>query len=403
MYIQVFIISIKMPFPFYQQLDAIDCGVACLRMIAKHYGKAFSVAYLRQHAHLDRQGVSVLGLSHAAEQIGLRTLAVKTPFAALEQEPPVPFVAHWHQNHFVVVYRIRKGKVYVADPASQKIVYTQAEFEQGWAVGASQGEKVGISLLIEPTPAFYEEQEGEEKSSRVSMGFLLGYLKPYRALILQLFLGLLVGNVLALLAPLLTQGLVDMGIQRRDLPFVYVLLIAQLMLFLGNTSLGILRAWILLHISARVNIALISDFLAKLMLLPISFFDSKNLGDIRQRIGDHQRIQSFLTSSSLDFVFSISNFVVFSVIVISYSPSLFAFSIFGSVVYVTWVLFFMKQRRILDQKRFNQSATYQATSLRLSCYFVKSMTLVAVTTFIVLAQGCCICTNRQKSWACLKT
>ena len=289
-------------FPFYKQLDAMDCGPSCLRMIAKHHGRNYSVQTLRERSHITRQGVSLLGTSDAAESIGFRTMGVRLSLDQLAKESPLPCIAHWKQNHFVVVYKITKGHVYVADPAHGHIKYTREEFLQHWASTKTEGEAQGICLLLEPTPDFYN-QEGETRDKK-TFRFLFSYVRPYGKFITQLVLGMVLGALLQLIFPFLTQAIVDIGISNQDLGFITLILIAQLVLFISQASVEFIRSWILLHISTRVNISLISDFLIKLMKLPIGFFDSKMIGDLMQRIGDHTRIENFLTVSSLNILFT---------------------------------------------------------------------------------------------------
>src|SRR5450759_142188 len=271
-------------FPFFKQYDAMDCGPSCLRMIAAFYGKTYSLQKLRQLAHISREAVSLLGMSDAAEAIGFRTIGARITIEQL-MEAPKPCVIHWDQDHFVVVYKYRKGTVYVADPAFGLVEYSELEFKKNWLATVRQGEQKGICLLFEPTPKFFE-LEGETVN-RSNFKFLLKYLKPHLKLVSQLVLGFLVGSLIQLIFPFLTQSIVDIGINTQDINFIYLILAAQMMLFLSRMTVDFIRSWILLHISTRINIALISDFLIKLMKLPMGFFDSKNLGDIMQRIGDH--------------------------------------------------------------------------------------------------------------------
>lgn len=301
-------------FPHYRQLDTMDCGATCLRMIAKYYGRLYTAQTLRQRSSITREGVSLLGISDAAESIGMRTMGVKTTLENLEKEKVTPFIAHWNQNHFVVVYKIDKNKVYVADPGASKITYTKQEFIKHWASTEKDGNKQGIALLLEPTPAFYENKD--EKQSRTSFKFLLNYLKPHKKLIGQLILSLIFGSLIQLIFPFLTQSIVDFGIANNNLSFITLVLIAQMVLFVSRMSVDFIRSWIMLHISTRINISLISDFLIKLMKLPIGFFDTKMTGDLLQRIGDHNRIESFLTGQSLATLFSFVNLIIFGIVLV---------------------------------------------------------------------------------------
>lgn len=350
-------------FPHITQLDARDCGPTCLAMISRFYGKVYSIQTLRERSFITRQGVSLLGISDAAESIGFRTIGARLSLQQLREEATLPCIAHWRQNHFVVVYRITKDTVYVSDPGEGLIRYTHEEFLNCWAANQREGEKEGICLLLEPTPEFYK-QEGED-SKRRGLGYLFSYLRPHHRFIVQLFVGLLAGSLLQLIFPFLTQSIVDKGISARNIGFVYLVLAAQLMLFFSQTAVEFIRSWIFLHISARVNISLISDFLIKLLKLPIGFFDSKMIGDIMQRIGDHTRIESFLTSSSLNILFSMLNLVIFGVVLAIYNMTIFVVFFLASILYVIWVVVFMKKRRELDFKRFQQLADNQSNLYQL--------------------------------------
>lgn len=350
-------------FPFYKQYDQMDCGPTCLRMIAKHYGKTYSLQYLREHSYISREGVSLLGISEAAEQIGLRTLAVKLTLEQLLQEAPLPCIVHWRQNHFIIVHHTTKRHVFVADPARGLIKMTIEDFKKGWLSDRKFGNDQGIALLLETTPEFYKT-EGEELN-KTGFRFLFSYLFKYKKLLVQLVLGLLLGSGLQLIFPFLTQSIVDFGINNQDISFIYLILFAQLALFLGQISVEFIRGWILLHIGARINISLISDFLIKLMKLPISFFDTKMIGDLLQRINDHYRIESFLTSTSLSTLFSLVNFVIFGAVLFFYNPLIFWIFLAGSVLYVAWILIFLKKRKDIDYKRFEQLSENQSKIIQL--------------------------------------
>lgn len=352
-----------MSFPFYRQLDQMDCGPTCLRMVAKHHGRSYSMRTLREKSEIGKEGVSLLGISQAAESIGFRTLAVRVPFARLAQDAPVPFIVHWGQNHFVVVYRIKRDSVYVADPEAGLVCYTVAEFKSKWATSVYEGEPCGIVLLLEPTPTFFTE-EGEV-DSRLGLTSLWSYLRPHKRLLVQLGIGLLAGSGLQLLLPLLTQSVVDTGIKTRNLSFITLILVAQLVLFASRTAVDFIRSWIVLHISTRLNLRILSDFLAKLLRLPLSFFDSKQTGDILQRINDHERIEQFLTGSSLTVLFSIINLGVFGIVLAMYHLPIFGVFVGGSLLYAGWVLIFLRFRRQLDHKRFALASQNQGSLIQL--------------------------------------
>lgn len=332
-------------------------------MIAKHYGKSYTSQTLRKRSYITREGVSLLGISDAAESIGFRTMGVKAPFEKLEQENITPFIAHWRQNHFVVVYKITKDKVYVADPAEGKITYTKQEFLKNWISTKENGEDQGIALILQPTPDFYEQ--ADEKADKTKFRFLFQYLRPHKKLIVQLLLGLILGSLLQLIFPFLTQSIVDFGIANNNLNFIYLVLIAQMVLFVSRMTVDFIRSWIMLHISTRVNISLISDFLIKLMKLPIGFFDTKMTGDLMQRIGDHQRIESFLTGQTLGTLFSLFNLLIFGLVLAWYSMKIFFIFLIGSALYITWIYLFMKRRRELDFKRFQEASSEQSNVIQL--------------------------------------
>ncbi len=350
-------------FPFYKQLDQSDCGPTSLRMVAKYYGRSYPVEYLREKCYITRNGVSVMGISEAAQAIGMRTMSVQIPFSKL-LEAPLPCIIYWRQRHFIVVYKIKRGLVYVADPAYGKVTFSQKEFMGGWHGEPQNEDQVGIALLLEPTPTFYENEPIKEGKS-LGLTYLFNYLKPYKKHLVQLFIGMLLGSILQLIFPFLTQAIVDRGIDYRDLSFIYVILLAQLMLFFSLTAVQFIRSWIILHMSTRVNISLVSDFLAKLMRLPISFFDTRVVGDILQRINDHNRIKSFLTSSSLSVVFSFLNFIVFGIVLATFNLHIFSIYLLSTVFYLIWVMVFLKKRKELDFKRFDQLSENQSSLVQL--------------------------------------
>ncbi len=350
-------------FPFYKQLDQMDCGASCLRMIARHYKKFFPLDYLRELTYQDREGVSLKGISDAAEHIGFHTLAVKISYQRLLKDIPIPCIAHWRQDHFVVVYKVTKSHVWIADPAAGKFKITKREFLEGWISDHQEGEDVGVLLLLEPTPEFYEKEDA--KINKGGFKYLFAYFRKYSKLIFQLVLSLLIGSLLQLVLPFLMQAMVDYGINKQDFNFVWLVVIAQIILYISQTSVELIRSWILLHIGSRVNINLISDFLLKLMRLPLRFFETKLTGDLLQRIIDNQRIEQFLTSTSLMTFFSLFNFVVFGIVLFIYNTLIFGVFVLGTLLYLGWVTLFMRKRRELDFKRFDQEAENQNKIIQL--------------------------------------
>jgi len=347
---------------YYKQLDQMDCGPTCIRIIAKFYGKAFSLQHLRSLSGINREGVSLLGISEAAEKIGFRTRGMKMSLTALSQIT-LPCILHWNQNHFVVLHKIKGRKFFIADPSKGEVVYDDTEFISHWRTDLAKEQREGIILTLDPGPQFF--QYDEETSAELSMQYLFGYLFRYKQLIIQLFIGLAVGSLLQLILPFLTQSIVDIGINTKNLNFIYIILIAQTMLFMGRLSVEFIRSWILLHISTRVNISILTDFIIKLMKLPMSFFDSRMTGDIMQRMNDQSRIQTFLTGPTLNIVFSVFNLVVFAIVLAHYNFVIFFIFLASTIIYSLWVVFFLKKRRSLDYKMFDISAKNQNSIVQL--------------------------------------
>jgi len=351
-------------FPFFQQLETKDCGPTCLKIIAKFYGKSVSIPELRELSETTREGSSLLAMSDTAEKMGFRTLGVKLAAQTL-QNTTLPCILHWNNEHFVILYKVKKGKYYVSDPAHGLIVYSEKEFIEWWiGKNATAESEEGIALLIEPTPKFQQYQSNAEE---VNYGFayLFKYVIKYKKFLVQLIIGLLAGSLLQLVVPFLTQSVVDVGIANQDVNFVYLILFAQIALFLGRSAIEVIRSWILLHLSTRINISLISDFFIKLMNLPISYFDTKMTGDIMQRINDHQRIESILTTSSLSVLFSAFTFIIFSFVLGYYSMTIFSLFMIGSTLYFLWVTIFLKKRKELDYLRFAQVSDEQSRVIEL--------------------------------------
>lgn len=356
-------------FPHCKQLDKMDCGPACLRMIAKFYGKNYSLQTLREHSYISRDGVSLMGLSDAAESIGFRTIGLRITLEQLEKDVPLPCILYWNQNHFVVCYGVKKrGDRYyfqIADPANSLLIYSEEEIKRCWLSAKSGTREVGIALVIELGTRFYEFGDESEGEQGHKLSFFIRYLTPYKKQLLQLALGMLTGSLLQLIFPFLTQSLVDVGIRDGNLGFITLILIAQIILFISQLSVEFIRSWILLHVNARISISLISDFLIKLMKLPLHFFDTKLLGDIMQRIRDHGRIRSFLMGSSISTVFSFITFFIFAIVLAYYNWYVLVIFLAGNILYVGWILLFMKYRRELDIKRFEQSADEESNLIQL--------------------------------------
>ncbi len=352
-------------FPFYKQLDLKDCGPTCLQIIAKFYGKIYSIDFLREKSHITQQGSSYGGIAEAAEIIGMHSLGANLTFESLCNEAPLPCIAHWRQRHFVVVYKIEKGKVYVSDPAHGLIKYTKEEFIDGWIPTKQKvSQSEGSVLLLEPTPIFYKN-ENDSTSKNLGFKSLVPYFKKYNKTLFQIFLGLFIVTLLQLTMPFLTQAVVDYGINYQNLNFVYLILVAQLVFFISTTSIQIIRDWLMLHMTSRINIRLLSDFLMKLMKLPISFFERKNIGDLLLRIQDHTRIQNFLSSSTLGALFSFVNIFVFSLVLAYYNMFIFTIFSLGTLLYLGWTILFLKKRRELDYKQFDLASGNQSSVIQL--------------------------------------
>ena len=340
------------------QHDSMQCGIACLQMVCKYFGREYSLDSLSKLCFATTEGVSMLGINEAANTLGLHTISARVTTTMLGKAP-LPSILHWDQNHFVVLYKVKKGKkFYVADPGKGLVTYSLEEFKQHWISTSSNGEDKGIAMFLETTPAFFtynmecEENVKEKRSFR----FLFGYVKKYRKYFGQIILGLLVGSLLQLVLPFLTQSIVDVGIKNQDIGFVWLILLGQLMLTISRTAIDFIRRWLLLHISLRIHISLVSDFFIKLLKLPMSFFDTKLMGDLMQRMNDHSRVNNFLTQQTLNITFAMLTFVVFSVVLFFYNKLVFAIFLLGSILYGAWMTLFLKRRKVLDYELFEQQA-----------------------------------------------
>ena len=332
-------------------------------MICKYYDRNYSIDTLLNYCFATNEGISLLGISEAANKIGLCTECVRISVNQLLKNSS-PCIIHWNQNHFVVLYKVSKGKkFYIADPGKGKIKYSIEDFKKHWISTSSNGEEKGIAMLIEPTAAFFEKTKNDDNKKH-SFRFLYGYIMQYRKYFLQIILGLLLGCILQLLMPFLTQGIVDLGINHRDIGLIWLILIGEFMIVTGRAATDFIRRWLLLHISMRINISLVSDFFIKLLKLPMSFFDTKLMGDLLQRMNDHSRVQSFLTNQVLSMMFSSLSFIVFGIVLFFYNRLIFGVFLIGSIIYGFWITYFLDRRKILDYMLFeqqakNQNKTYQ--------------------------------------------
>jgi ATP-binding cassette subfamily B protein len=345
-------------FPFYPQLDAKDCGPACLRMIAAWHGKQVSQFELSEAAAVDRDGVSLFGIAKAAEETGFACASLRVGIEELK-ELPLPAILHWHSNHFVVLYKIRRNHFFIADPAIGKMKVNEETFLKNWTTA----DKKGVAFIAEPAAEFYNTKEIARENNTAT--FLKKYLGKHKKKIVQLIGCLLLASLFQFLFPYVTQAIVDTGIRQHDLHLIQLLLLAQFVLFFAQAFTEFIRARILLFISTHINLSILTDFWKKLMRLPASFFESKNVGDILQRINDHRRIETFITGSALYTLFSAVSILVFSVILFNYEPLIFAVFALGSLLYLLWIRIFLKKKRILDYDRFAASARESSATMQL--------------------------------------
>lgn len=347
-------------FPLYFQHDAMQCGIACLQMVCKYYGKEYTLVQLSDICFATNEGVSLLGISQAAEKLGLHTVCGRATTEQLEQVE-LPSIIFWNQNHFVVLYKIKKRRkenlYYVADPGKGKVIYTEKEFKEGWLNTQSKGEEKGVVMFLNPTPIFSKLNLIEQKHKKRSFSFLFSYIEQYKRYFGQIVLGLLVGCLLQLILPFLTQAIVDVGITHQNMKLIWLILLGQLVLTVSRTSVDFIRRWILLHISMRINISLVSDFFIKLLKLPMSFFDTKLMGDLLQRMNDHKRIEEFLTTQTLSIMFSLLSFIIFGAVLLCYNTIIFAVFLLGSIIYGIWIATFLQKRKVLDYELFEKQAT----------------------------------------------
>lgn len=351
--------NFKGNFPFYRQYDAMDCGPACLRMVAKHYGKIYSFQYLRDKSYVSREGASLLGLRDAADSIGMLAKCVLVSLDYLACDAKLPCIVHWDNDHFVVVYKIKNDHIYVADPAYGKAKYTKDLFLSHWAAAEDEG----YALLLEPAEAFYTNQE--VPTSKKGFLFLFSYLKSYQQLLIQLLLAMLLGSFIQLILPFLIQMIVDKGVDKKDITFLQMILLGLFLLTASRVFVNFIRGWILFYISTPINITLVYDFLVKLNKLPLVFFDVKMIGDTLQRINDHQRVESFITSTVLSIFLTIINIIIFGIVLLTYSSQIFLIFSAGTILYLLWIKLFLTKRREIDFSKFRQLGKNQSAIIQL--------------------------------------
>ncbi len=349
-------------FPNYRQFDQMDCGPTCIKIVSKYYKKDFSIEFLRKKSHITKEGISALDIIDASEAIGLKALGLSCSFETLIHEVPLPAIAFWQQNHFFVVYKVDKKYVHVSDPAFGRVKYDMGKFKKGWITDQLNSE--GLVILLEPSNQFYAINNLELRDEGF-LGILSQYIKPYYKLIIQLIVGLIVSSFLQLIFPFATQAVVDYGINYENIGFIRLILVAQIVLFISRAAVRIIQDWLLLHLGMRVNISLLSDFLFKMMALPISFFDSKMIGDLLRRVEDHRRVEAFITSQTINILFATFSFITFGIVLFIFSPIICLIYFIGTVMYIIWVLFFLKRRAELDYKSFNEQSSNQSSLVQL--------------------------------------
>lgn len=351
-------------FPLHIQRDSMQCGATCLQMIAEYYGIKYSYSFIDEICHPTIDGVSLNAISQAAETIGFKPISGLLSVKSLTNNI-LPCILHWNQNHFVVLYKVKNNNsFFIADPSKGLLKYSIQELKEHWICTTSNNIEKGVALILEPTSVLLH-QSNIYDTDKHSFHFLFRYLKQYKKYPLQILLGLLLGCVLQLILPFLTQGIVDLGIRHKDIGFIWLILLGELMIIIGRTATDFIRRWLLLHISMRINISLVSDFFIKLLKLPMSFFDTKLMGDLLQRIGDHARIQNFLTGQVLNIIFSSLSFIIFSFVLIIYNPLIFWVFAIGSICYGLWIASFLRRRKVLDYELFEQQATNQNKTYQL--------------------------------------
>ncbi len=337
----------------YKQHDLMDCGPACLRMIAKHYGKNISLTAIREKSYLSKEGVSFIGISNAAEHFGLKSLGSKLSVEVLYKKAPLPCVLHFEENHFVVLYKAKKNQFYIADPGKGKYILSKKEFSEKW--------KTNMALLLEVTPKFYA-LENEENPR---WGYFFKYFLPHKNLILQILAAMVFSSIVNLITPFITQSVVDIGILGKNLNFIYLVLIGQLAMTISGTVVGFMQAWIGLHLSIRVSLSFLIGYISKLLKMPFVFFETKTLGDIFQRIGDNSRIESFISNSFFSIIISSLNLVIYTGIMAYYNYKILLVFLTGNLAYILWILAFMKKRREFDHEGFKLASENQNSLLQL--------------------------------------
>ena len=335
----------------------MQCGLACMAMICYHWGQEYSVKFLNKFCTASKDGVSFKGLSDLSDTLGLHCISGKVSIQEL-RECPLPAILHWNQNHFIVLYKIKNNKFYIADPSKGKLVHNETEFSQHFISLTSDNKEKGLAMFFEPTEKFGVIKDDTINNER-NFKFLSKYIFKHKLYFIQIILGMIFACCMQLLFPFLTQSIVDTGIHTKNIGLIWLILIGELTIVIGRTITDVIRNWLLLHISMRINISIVSDFFIKLLKLPMAFFDTKLMGDIFQRISDHDRIQKFLTSQILKISFAVLSFFIFGIVLCYYNITVFLIFLIGSFLYATWITLFLRKRRKIDYNLFEQQAANQ--------------------------------------------
>ncbi len=338
-------------FPLYIQSESKDCGPSCLKIIARYYGNNVDIEYLRKVSETTRSGTSLTGLIRAAKKIGFKAVASKESFSILKKEVPLPVIAHWNQDHFVVVYEITNDKVYVSDPELGKVKYTHSDFMDKWLENDENGEGILLLLNFNVNENFQLPKEAVEK--KVDISFISSHLKNYKKSFIRISVLVFIASILELAFPYLTQQIIDRGVQFKDVNFIFLSAASYILIFIGYKAANIIRNWVVIKLSMRFNIQLISNFIKKLTLLPIAYYDSKITGDIFQRISDHEFLEKFFTSNSIGALFSILNILIFSGLFLWYNDNIFLIFLVGTIIHIAWIFLFFSKRKVLDFKFFS--------------------------------------------------
>jgi len=344
----------------FRQTDKKDCGPTCLRIICRYYDKIISIEYLRELTNVSHFGTTLYGLSTAAEKLGFRTITSKMTFKNFVKNFSLPTIVHWKQNHFIVVYKVKRNYIYVADPAIGKMKYDYKSFLEGWSSYENE-EAVGVALYLEPTPQIYAEDD----SPKISFSYFLSYFSNYKKQYLQVILGMLASMVIGFLVPFTTKSVIDIGINGKNINFINLMLIAQFVLAFSTIAIGFIQSWLFMHIATKIGLSITIGYIAKVMKLKIPYIERKTLGDFMQRMSDNGRIQAFISTSTISTVFSFTNVIIFGVVMATYNLKVLAVFLIGSSIYALWILLFIKKRREFDMKKFEQNSESQTSIVQI--------------------------------------